>query len=90
MTCGFDPVLDEGLLYGEKLRQAGVPVIHRHYPTQLHGFTFLGGSMPDGPEALDFAGQCLREALYRLNSPAEAAASQPEPDRSVAWTERGT
>ena len=64
VTTGFDPVLDEGLLYGQKLRQAGVPVNHRHYPTQLHGFTFLGRFTPESQEALDFVGHQLRDALH--------------------------
>ncbi|MGI9336418.1 MAG: alpha/beta hydrolase [Gammaproteobacteria bacterium] len=68
VTTGFDPVLDEGLLYGEKLREAGVPVAHRHYPTQLHGFTFLGKYLPEAQDALDFIGHRLREALHRESS----------------------
>jgi acetyl esterase len=38
MTAAFDPLLDEGLLYAERLREAGVPVIYRNYKRMLHGF----------------------------------------------------
>jgi acetyl esterase len=38
MTAAFDPLLDEGLLYAERLREAGVPVTYRNYEGMLHGF----------------------------------------------------
>lgn len=40
ITAGLDPLLDEGLAYGERLRQAGVPVEHMNYDGWPHGFFF--------------------------------------------------
>jgi acetyl esterase len=42
MTASFDPLLDEGLLYAERLRVAGVPVTYRNYKGMLHGFLSFG------------------------------------------------
>ncbi|MGE0830539.1 MAG: alpha/beta hydrolase [Hyphomonadaceae bacterium] len=38
VTAGFDPLYDEGKAYADKLAACGVPVTHRHYPSQVHGF----------------------------------------------------
>ena len=39
VTCGFDALRDEGLLYVRRLRRSGlVRVAHKHYPLHMHGF----------------------------------------------------
>jgi acetyl esterase len=38
VTAGFDPLLDEGKAYADKLEACGVAVTYREYPTQVHGF----------------------------------------------------
>lgn len=38
LTCGFDPLRDEGVAYASRLAEAGVPVRHHHLPDQIHGF----------------------------------------------------
>ncbi|MNZ88419.1 Carboxylesterase NlhH [compost metagenome] len=38
VTAGFDPIRDDGLDYGVRLRAAGVPVEMLHYAGQFHGF----------------------------------------------------
>lgn len=39
VTCGFDSLRDEGLLYVRRLRRSGrVQVAHKHYPLHMHGF----------------------------------------------------
>lgn len=38
LTCGFDPLRDEGVAYASRLSEAGVPVRHHHLPDQIHGF----------------------------------------------------
>lgn len=37
VTCGFDPLHDEGETYAEKLRAAGVDVVHLQYDDCVHG-----------------------------------------------------
>ncbi len=38
ITAGLDPLSTEGMEYAEALADAGVTVIHRHYPGLFHGF----------------------------------------------------
>ncbi|MVA22063.1 alpha/beta hydrolase fold domain-containing protein [Agrobacterium vitis] len=47
VTCGHDPLRDEGLAYADKLEAAGVSVRRRHFPGQIHGFLTMGGVMPE-------------------------------------------
>ena len=42
LTAGCDVLRDEAGAYGERLREAGVPVALRPYPGQLHGFWSCG------------------------------------------------
>ncbi|WP_049933640.1 alpha/beta hydrolase [Halarchaeum acidiphilum] len=37
VTCGFDPLRDEGVAYADALDAAGTPVTHRHYDDLIHG-----------------------------------------------------
>jgi acetyl esterase len=48
VTAGFDPLRDEGHAYAEKLRQAGVDVVYREYPGQIHAFVSLTKAIPQG------------------------------------------
>lgn len=43
LTCGFDPLRDEGLAYADRLGEAGVDVTVRNYPDAIHAFV----SFPD-------------------------------------------
>ena len=43
VTCGFDPLRDEGVAYAEALANDGVPVEHRHYPSLIHGVAGMLG-----------------------------------------------
>ena len=38
VTAGFDPLTDSALVFADRLRAAGVPVTHAHYPETIHGF----------------------------------------------------
>lgn len=46
LTAGLDPLSDEGAAYAQTLAAAGVPVVHRHYPDQFHGFLTIPGYAP--------------------------------------------
>ncbi|EMA44072.1 alpha/beta hydrolase [Halococcus saccharolyticus] len=63
VTCGFDPLGEEGIAYADRLRDAGVAVDHAHYPRMAHGFLSLAGSVDAADEALDDVAAAARERL---------------------------
>ncbi|WP_336038020.1 alpha/beta hydrolase [Halobacterium yunchengense] len=67
VTCGFDPLRDEGLAYVDALEAAGVPVTHRHYEDLIHGVASMVADPVDtrsGREVLAQFAADLREALH--------------------------
>jgi acetyl esterase len=48
VTAGFDPLRDEGRAYADRLRAAGVEVVYREYPGQIHAFVSLTKAIPQG------------------------------------------
>ena len=53
LTCGYDPLLDEGRSYADKLRAAGIPVEYRCYEGQVHGFLMMGKIIDEANEAIN-------------------------------------
>ena len=53
LVTATDPLRDEGLAYGEKLREAGVSVSSLDFPRLVHGFFTMGGVIPAAKAALD-------------------------------------
>ena len=47
ITAGFCPLRDEGIAYLEKLRAAGVPCEHQHFPGMIHAYLNLENLVPD-------------------------------------------
>lgn len=47
VPAGFDPLLDEGVEYGERLRAAGVPTRTWVVDTMPHGFLLMTGVIPE-------------------------------------------
>ena len=58
-----DPLLDEGLLYADKLRAAGVPVDIEIYRGVIHEFIKMGRAIPEALTAHADAARALRAAL---------------------------
>ncbi len=53
LTAGFDPLRDEGEAYGERLREAGVPVTVKRYPSLSHGYLNVVGTVTAAAEPWD-------------------------------------
>lgn len=60
ITAEFDPLRDEGEAYGERLRQAGVPVTVTRYLGMIHAFVSMRGVLADGREAIREAAGFIR------------------------------
>lgn len=62
ITAGFDPLLDEGREYAERLQKEGVTTVYREYPDMVHGFILFGGVLDTANEAVADCAQALRRA----------------------------
>jgi acetyl esterase len=65
-TAGFDPLRDEGQAYAEKMREAGVKVVHREFDTLIHGFVGMRGAIHAAARAMDDMVAGLRHELAQL------------------------
>ncbi|MEM9375001.1 MAG: alpha/beta hydrolase [Pseudomonadota bacterium] len=66
VTAGFDPLVDDGAAYAEKLQAAGVDVRFKCYDSLAHGFTAFTGIAPAARVAcLEIAGM-VRDAYAAL------------------------
>lgn len=63
VTAGFDPLLDEGDAYAEKLRAAGVQVEHVREDGLIHGFLSMVGLGRSAPKAARRAAAALQRNL---------------------------
>ena len=59
----YDPIRDDGVLYAQLLRDAGVPVELHNAETLVHGYTMFAGMVPAATQALDAAFAALKAAL---------------------------
>jgi acetyl esterase len=71
LTAEHDPLRDEGELYATLLMRAGVPVRHRRFAGQMHGFFTMIGLLPGARDGLDFVAAAVEEHLARLHPVAE-------------------
>jgi acetyl esterase len=62
ITAGFDPLVDEGKEYAERLQKEGVKTEHRNYPGMVHGFITMGRVLETANAALADCAQALRRA----------------------------
>jgi len=59
----FDPVVDEGIAFADKLRAAGVAVDLEIYRGVIHEFVKMGRAIPEALQAHADAARALKEAL---------------------------
>ncbi len=60
MTCGHDPLLDEGIAYARRLDEEGVHVTHLHVADQMHAYLGMGRMIPTADLTLRQAAAALR------------------------------
>jgi len=63
LTAGFDPLLDEGKAYADKLAQQGVDVIYENYPRSIHGFWGRAALGSEGVKAMRRSAEYLKQKL---------------------------
>ena len=63
VTCGFDPLRDEGRAYADRLRAAGVPVTYECFEGMVHGFVTMGGVIAAAHHALYRCAQGLHQGF---------------------------
>jgi acetyl esterase len=63
ITCGFDPLRDEGEDYAARLREAGVPVLAHRFRGMFHGFINSVGASPACRGAITEVAGMLRARL---------------------------
>jgi acetyl esterase len=73
ITAEHDPLRDEGFECAERLRAARVPVEHRHFGSQIHGFFTFVNLLDDADRAVTDAGLAIRAAVDAAAGPAASA-----------------
>jgi len=63
VTAGFDPLLDEGEAYAERMRDAGVPVEYHCEEGLVHAFGNMGGLGRSAPAAIGRIAAALQRGL---------------------------
>jgi acetyl esterase len=63
LTAGFDPLVDEGREYAERLKSEGVEAEYRNYADMIHGFIVMGGVLDTANEAVSDCCAALRRAF---------------------------
>jgi acetyl esterase len=76
LTAEHDVLRDEGELYATLLLKAGVPVRHRRFPGQMHGFFTLVDLLPGAAEGLAYVATAIDEHLPSEPAKARGAVSQ--------------
>ncbi|MBI3375878.1 MAG: alpha/beta hydrolase [Betaproteobacteria bacterium] len=63
LTAGFDPLVDEGKEYADRLAAAGVAVEYRCYEDMVHGFIIMGGVLDTARAAVADCAERLKRGL---------------------------
>ncbi|HEX2198278.1 MAG TPA: alpha/beta hydrolase [Burkholderiales bacterium] len=68
LTAGYDPLVDEGRAYAERLAKAGVEVSYREHADMVHGFILFGGVVDTANAAVEECCRHLRAAFERVSA----------------------
>jgi len=68
ITAGYDPLVDEGRAYSDRLVAAGVPVLYECFEGMTHGFLTMGGVVAAANHALNRLGQSLAQAFKQKHA----------------------
>lgn len=68
LTAGYDPLVDEGRAYAERLAAAGVPVAYKEYSDMVHGFILFGGVLDTANAAVADCCEHLRSRFFAGHS----------------------
>lgn len=63
LTAGYDPLVDEGLDYADRLASAGTPSSYLCFERQIHGFLLMGGRLDEANTAVACCAAALRRGL---------------------------
>lgn len=69
ITASHDVLRDEGEAYARKLEEAGVPVHHRCWDGQMHGFITMLDVLPASSEVIDFIVETVTADLSTVAEP---------------------
>ncbi len=61
LTCHYDPLCDEGIIYAQRLSAEGVRVQHVHMNDQMHAFLTMGRFIGASDMAIQHAAVALRD-----------------------------
>ncbi|MCG8443765.1 MAG: alpha/beta hydrolase fold domain-containing protein [Caulobacterales bacterium] len=67
LTAEYDVLRDEGEAYVAKLRAAGVPVVHKRFDRQMHGFFSMVNVLPGAKEGMEFVGEQIDRHLAQAS-----------------------
>jgi acetyl esterase len=62
ITAGFDPLVDEGKEYAERMQKEGVAVEYKNHPDMVHGFITMGRVLDTANVALADCARALKKA----------------------------
>jgi len=66
LTCGYDPLRDEGKAYADRLAEAGVPVNYKCHEGMIHAFITMGKVIDETAVAIADVARHTKEAFDAL------------------------